>query len=375
MIYNFEVEGFKGFQEKLIFDLSHQKNYEFNQECIRDGVIRKSIIYGRNGIGKSNLGLALFDIVSHLTEYNVNKNMYGGYINANSKDSVAKFKYEFKFNNDTVVYLYEKESVEKLISETIIINGSKVAHYDRRDGSVAYFSLSGTETLNTNMSDSPISIVKYMKSNSVINDDNHDGLVFNKFVSFVDKMLYFRSLDNNRFVGIEMKGEYITPDIVKKGNIIDFERFLNEAGVDCKLCIEQKQDGEDVKEDIYFDFGKRKIPFYTIASTGTKSLALFYFWLQRIRTENAVSFVFVDEFDAFYHHSLSMLIIKEMKSVFPQVVMTTHNTNIMSNELLRPDCFFLMEKNSIDPIYKKTDKELREAHNIEKMYKAGSFNG
>ncbi|EMD6531154.1 ATP-binding protein [Citrobacter freundii] len=374
MIYKFEVEGFKGFEHKLSFDLSHQKNYEFNQECIRDGVIRKSIVYGKNGIGKSNLGLALFDIVSHLTDYNVSKSLYGGYVNANNESNTVKFKYEFKFHNDILVYSYEKESIDKIISENVVINNIVVADYDRRTGSSASFNLSGTETLNTNMSDSPISIVRYIKNNAVINDESTDANVFNQFISFVDKMLFFRSLDSNRFFGIEMKSEFITPDIVKKGNVDDFERFLNEAGVECKLCVRSKQDGEEVKEDIYFDFGERKIPFYTIASTGTKALALFYFWLQRIKAEGVVSFVFIDEFDAFYHHALSMLIVKEMKSVFPQVIMTTHNTSIMSNDLLRPDCFFLMEKNSIEPIYKKTDKELREAHNIEKMYKAGAFN-
>ena len=60
MIYRFEVEGFKGFSEKLTLDLTHKKNYEFNQDCIFNGVVKKGMIYGRNGIGKSNLGLALF---------------------------------------------------------------------------------------------------------------------------------------------------------------------------------------------------------------------------------------------------------------------------------------------------------------------------
>ncbi len=32
-----------------------------------------------------------------------------------------------------------------------------------------------------------------------------------------------------------------------------------------------------------------------------------------------------------------------------------------------------MYKNSIQSLAKSTDKELREAHNIEKMYKAGTF--
>ena len=129
-----------------------------------------------------------------------------------------------------------------------------------------------------------------------------------------------------------------------------------------------------VVEDIGFDFGSKQIPFYGVASTGTKSLALFYYWLQRFKDEKCVSFIFVDEFDAFYHHSLSMLIVKEMKKAGAQVIITTHNTNVMTNELLRPDCYFIMDDKGITPLFEKTDKELREAHNIEKMYKAGTFN-
>ena len=54
-------------------------------------------------------------------------------------------------------------------------------------------------------------------------------------------------------------------------------------------------------------------------------------------------------------------------------MLTTHNTSIITNDLLRPDCYFLMSKHSIRSLSKSTSKELREAHNIEKMYKAGSF--
>ena len=69
-----------------------------------------------------------------------------------------------------------------------------------------------------------------------------------------------------------------------------------------------------------------------------------------------------------------MLMVKKMKSVGAQVLLTTHNTNVITNELLRPDCYFIMDHKGIEAIFEKTDKELREAHNIEKMYKAGAFN-
>ena len=51
--------------------------------------------------------------------------------------------------------------------------------------------------------------------------------------------------------------------------------------------------------------------------------------------------------------------------------MTTHNTGVMSNDLLRPDCYFILDK-TIKPITALTGKELRKAHNLEKIYKGMS---
>lgn len=374
MIYRFEVEGFKGFSDKLILDLTQKKNYEFNQDCILDGVVKKSIVYGKNGIGKSNLGLALFDIVAHLTDFNINDGMYSNYINAMNNSGIARFKYDFKFGDNIVTYSYGKSGITELVYEELTINNHLVASINREIDFNAYFSLSGTESLNTDLAESKISIINYIKNNSVLKNSVEKDL-FYKFIVFVDKMLYFRSLDSNSYLGLEMGKHLITPDIVEKKNIDDFERFLNEAGVQCKLCVIKSQGNNGIVEDIGFDFGDKKIPFWGIASTGTKSLALFYYWMQRFKDNKCVSFIFIDEFDAFYHHSLSMLIVNEMKKAGAQVIITTHNTNVMTNELLRPDCYFIMDENGIVPIFEKTDKELREAHNIEKMYKAGTFNG
>lgn len=45
----------------------------------------------------------------------------------------------------------------------------------------------------------------------------------------------------------------------------------------------------------------------------------------------------------------------------------------MSNELLRPDCYFIVQNNQIKNLSSLTTKELRMAHNLGKMYKAGAF--
>ena len=67
MIKRFEVENFKGFRDNLVFDLS-ARDYTFNQEIVRNGIVNKAIVYGKNGIGKSSLGIAMFDLVWHLTD-------------------------------------------------------------------------------------------------------------------------------------------------------------------------------------------------------------------------------------------------------------------------------------------------------------------
>ena len=88
------------------------------------------------------------------------------------------------------------------------------------------------------------------------------------------------------------------------------------------------------------------------------------------------AFVFIDEFDAFYHYELSEAVQRRLKNIHGvQIFTTTHNTDLMSNDILRPDCYFLLRDNNIKAISELTEKELRQAHNLQKMYKAGAFNG
>ena len=68
MLSKFTVKGFKNFGEKLELDLGHTCNYEFNASAVKNNLVNKGMIYGFNGCGKSNLGLAIMDIVSHVTD-------------------------------------------------------------------------------------------------------------------------------------------------------------------------------------------------------------------------------------------------------------------------------------------------------------------
>ncbi len=58
----FSVENFKNFSNTFCMDFSERKDYDFNTSCLKDGIIKNAIIYGKNAVGKTNFGFALFDI-------------------------------------------------------------------------------------------------------------------------------------------------------------------------------------------------------------------------------------------------------------------------------------------------------------------------
>ena len=368
MLKKFNVENFKGFKDKITLDIGTPSNYSFNSEIIENGCITKGIIYGINSCGKSNLGLAIFDIITHLTEKQKLLGSYDFYLNMSGRKSFAEFEYTFVFDGHEVVYKYSKMDVNSLKSESLSIDGKEVIFFDflTRDG---FTLLEGSDTLNASIrNESPISRVKYVNSNSILSD-NVQNQVFKKFIDFVERMLLFYSLDSRGYEGFMNGSESIAEGIVNSGKVKDFQEFLKENDIDYELygC---EVDG---RKAIYCHFDNKDADFFKIASTGTRSLALFYYWY--IRMEKA-SFVFIDEFDAFYHYELSESVQKRLRRITGvQVFTTTHNTDLMSNDLLRPDCYFLLENNSMKAISELTEKELRQAHNLQKMYKAGAFNG
>lgn len=370
MLKKFSVTNFKNFKTKAVFELDKPANYEFNSEIVKNSIMSKGIIYGINGSGKSNLALAIFDIVVHLTDKEKSLDKYQLYLNLDSNKREAEFEYVFEFDGIEVVYRYSKTDVLTLVNESLYIDNQEVLNYDyaRRSG---YTALKGAETLQLSSTlvteADKLSRVKYIKSNAIL-QDTPENRAFISFTTFVDNMLMFYSLNENRYQGLCVGSESYTQGIVQAGKEKEFEEFLSSQGVHYTL-IGIEVNGQ---KELFCKFNNSMVPFVMVASTGTRSLALFYYWYLKMKQ---ASFVYIDEYDAFYHFELSQALvelIKELKN--SQVFLSTHNTDLISNDILRPDAYFLIRDNKIRSFDQITDKELRRAHNIQKMYKAGAFN-
>ncbi|MCM1234810.1 MAG: AAA family ATPase [Ruminococcus flavefaciens] len=368
MLKRFSVINFKNFEDKLVLDLSNANNYGFSEKAVENGMVKDALVYGENGSGKTNLGYAIFDIILHLTDKEKKIGAYRLYRNLNWDTPLVEFEYVFEFSGIELIYRYKKTAPQKLELEQLLINGEEKLFYDYVTHK-AVAGLHGAETLNTDLTDRSISFAKYVQNNTILDENDIDNRVFRQFFSFVDRMLWFSSLEKNEYQGFTNGSELLAEGIIKRNKVADFQQFLSRVGINYEFEVIELE-GE---KDLFCRYGERSVKFFRIASRGTCSLTLFYYWL--IQMEKA-SFVFIDEFDAFYHNNLAEKVVRELldlKNV--QAILTTHNTDIMTNDLLRPDCYFQLRNGTIRSFSDSTQKELRKAHNLQKMYHAGAFDG
>lgn len=372
MLKRFEVSNYRNFKDKLEIDFGKVGGYQFNPECITDNTICKMLIYGRNATGKTNLGKALRDVKMNIEGPESGVVSDGLYLNADSKETMASFKYVFQFGSSEITYLYQKLAEYHLYDEELLIDDKRIFYYNFVTKKNDFGGLGELDA-------DTVKIDRYLKSMDSVNGNDGPTLPFLRWVinntalkegsillkldDFIRRMVittgskeiyqttrFYTALDNN--------------DSLK-----DLEDFLNVMGIECKLVMRHLPDGQ---KELYFKHDKL-VPFMETASSGTHSLLSLYRFLVMGKT---ASLLYIDEFDAFYHYEMSEKVIHFLEEKYPscQIIITTHNTNLMSNKLMRPDCLFILSgRGTLTALCDATERELREGHNLEKMYISGEF--
>lgn len=365
MLLKFQVKNFKQF-ENLELDFQNVRDYIINKDCLtkNSNVLKTLLVYGPNASGKSNLGLAIFDIVQHLFDHKTDPSAYAYYLNADNPQEPASFSYTFKFGKTVVRYDYSKLSFKKIIAEALYINDKLVFSLDKRTQQQDFSHLKdwGLSSLNNLFKDEDMSFLRYAANNANLKENS---AIF-KLMNFVSSMLWFRRADaGNNFIGLHNRIENIDQYIVDNELLEKYEAFLGQYGVDEKLEVIELPD-----KKVIYSKHKQKLPFFAIMSRGTSALSILFYWSCFFQQ---TSFIFIDEFDAFYHAKVSEDVFKFLKTLKQQVVLTTHNTNLLDNSITRADCCFELSKGVLKSLADRTSREIRAGNNIEKLYLAGEF--
>ncbi len=379
MLKKFTLKNYKNFQDEISIDFENTAGYHFSTDCITDGTISKMLIYGRNATGKTNLGKALTDIC--ITVFDVRRYADTGvFLNADSIDETATFSYEFRFDNDELIYRYARFSNQELRNEELHINNKTIFSCDFENNKFDFKNLKyiNAETANIDrylqsvdigneeeLQEPKLPFLRWLISNVALNSDS----ILIKLANYTRRMLMITAGNTMLRTSRRMNDAFFEL-LEDSDRLKDLEDFLNEMGIECKLILQKLPDGQ---RELYFKHEKL-VPFYETASSGTLALVDLY---RRLIPKNwEPSFIYLDEFDAFYHYEMSEKVINFFKRRYPkcQIIMTSHNTNLMTNRLMRPDCFFILSRaGTLTALCNATERELREGHNLEKMYISGEF--
>lgn len=382
MLKKFIIKNYKNFKDELIIDFEDIAGYQFSTDCITEGVISKMLIYGRNATGKTNLGKALLDIRTTMfaSLRFINEAVF---LNADSMDETAMFSYEFRFDDKVLIYRYTRFSNQELKNEQLIIEGETVYFCDYEskefdfhnlkyiDAETAnidrYLQLTDVEDEAEEIEEPKLPFIRWLINNVAFSNDS----LLIKFSNYVRRMVMITAGNSIMFRSRRINDNFYE-SMKDPARLKDLETFLNAMGIECKLLLKMLPDG---RGELYFAHEK-VVPFYETASSGT--LALVDLYRRLIPRDWDASFIYLDEFDAFYHYEMTKNVMSFLKKRYPkcQIIMTSHNTNLMTNRLMRPDCLFVLSRvGTLTALCNATLRELREGHNLEKMYISGEFAG
>ena len=400
MLIEFSVENFRSIKDKITFSMVGTKDSSLDGNLIKnalngDSLLRTAVIYGANASGKTNVLLALHflkELVlnSHnhqkgqgirFTPFKLDKKCLAKPTKMTVvfvKDKV-KYSYSLSYDNEKVIeeHLYYYPNNKKaLIFERTNIADYKFTTDDKDQKAISERTLANTLYLSKSTQEN------YKKTSDAFDWFRNDLQVFvatdepeltqftiDQFKKDVELKKHIMKALLEADVGID--------DISATPKTISHEQVKNLPPELVKLFFGDKKELETdlvqtVHKGVLFDF-------QTEESEGTRRIfSLIGPWVDALK--NGKTLV-VDELDTKLHHLLNVFLIKlfhdpSQNKTNAQLIFTTHNTNLLDQDIFRRDQIWFTEKNAGNgstDLYSLTEYGPRKDNDIERGYLAGKY--
>lgn len=411
MLVQFNFKNYKSFRDEASLDLSAAKITEHEEhvvEVANDRLLKVAAIYGANASGKSNVYAAF----EYMTYYVVNSFKFGGEEESRRKTEedyvkVTPFLFDEKSREEETTfeafYIDNEEESEKIYQYGFSLRGSEVIEewlyskaktarnkyktiFYRKKGEdleMNGFAKAHLENIKSALNKESLIVSLGAKLRIAKLKNVRDWFLKNEVVNFGDPA--------ENFLRSKVLPEGFADSKKVQRNIIkyfsSFDEAIQDFDVEESASKEEKETYKNYEVDSFHKVAGGKglisIPLEE-ESSGTLKMFALYPSLKEALNNGAI--LFIDELNARLHPLLVRNIIltflsPEINTRNAQLIFTTHDIWQFTNELLRRDEIWLVDKNKdgISELYSLIEfkdeegNKVRRDEALAKKYLTGSY--
>lgn len=400
MLIEFSIENFRSIKDKVTLSMVASADASLEENLIKhvlneDSLLRSTVLYGANASGKTNVLMALdflkaLVLLSH--NHQKGQNITFMPFKLDEKCRSLPTKLSIIFIKESVRYSYNVSyDSEKVIDESLYYypNDKKAIIFERSNTTNYKFTVDEKEqnaiserTLPNTLYLSKATQENYAKTSLAFDWFNNNlqviGSTGNRLLpNFTVDLLKKDAESKSRILKALLEADVDINDIslnFKKILADDLKEFSPEF---VKLILKDKTDIEAYQiqtqhKGVVFDFE-------TEESGGTKRVfSLIGLWIDALKNGKVLV---VDELDIKLHHLLNLFLIHlfhdpTQNRSNAQLIFTTHNTNLLDQDIFRRDQIWFTEKNAktgSTDLYSLAEYGPRKDKDIEKGYLAGKY--
>ncbi len=337
-------------------------------------VLKGALFIGENASGKTQVLDAIMLLLNLLLtnseqNYMVKKSLY-------TKGTKFSLSYTFNVSNNDIKYdiTFDKNTISL---ERLYVNG--VLKLDRvgKSGETSF----GLEKDVKDDINPSLSLLKLEYYNTKFNNDP----VLNDWFDFLKNSLYINCLLKacQSFNPAKINEQAIIK-YVENNDATKLNKLIDKLNYNSEIVFEEQNpgDGKVVGVNSTKMIGLKKKGTDVVIPLGLESAGNQAFVNIILPIHYAVKnncMIIVDEFSSGLHNELEEALIKYFfnNSKNSQIFFTSHSTNLLDTDILRPDQIysFKFDAQNGTSIKRFSDENPRESQNIEKMYLNGVFDG
>lgn len=410
MLIQFNFKNFKSFRDEATLDMSATKITEHEDHVVdiaNDKLLKVAAIYGANASGKSNVYDAFGYMRYYVSESFKFGDEDGGYRKNDDYTKVTPFLFdEYSCNGETlfeVFYIDNMENTGKTYQYGFVLKDNEVveewlyskAKTARNNYRTIFYRKIGEELEMNGIPKRHIENIKASLNKESLIVSLGAKLRIEKLKSVRDWFLKndainFGNPTENLIRSWVVPDEFVNNKEVQR-NMIKYFSTFDESIKDFKVEEDLADEDDNINKNYLIETIHKKAGGEGIASiplsqesSGTQKMFALYPSIKEVLDNGGT--LFVDELNARLHPLLVRNIIltflsPEINSENAQLIFTTHDIGQLSNDLLRRDEIWMVNKNSdgVSELYSLADfkdeegNKVRRDEDLAKKYMLGNY--